>query len=265
MAPFPSLSSIRRRSCHSRSVARASSRSLALAAALALAACADDVAEPYQLDHARVLAVRTTLAQLGPGQRGALEVLFTDSTAQPRLATDAEVTATLPPELDRPELAGLLARRDGQWQVQAPDAAALAAARAALAVPVGAPLQIPLDVRVASADGTLLTQKLVSLGVAVENPPPPEVRIAGAAVEGPAQVPAGAPVALAVSGVEPDAAVRWFSSVGELRRYTQVEAELEASELELADGGTLAVVVRSSTGGVAWRLVRVAPAPNVAR
>ncbi len=81
--PQPASSAIR--------LARASLVSLVFGALAALAAllsaCGDEVAEPYQLGHPRLLAIRTEPAVLPPGSEARLDALFTDGSAPPRLAT----------------------------------------------------------------------------------------------------------------------------------------------------------------------------------
>lgn len=223
----------------------------------ALAACADDVAQPYELDHARVLAIRTDPAQLGPGDRGALEVLATDAAATPRLATPAELEVTLAPELDRPELRALLTASPQGWAVQAPDAASLAQARVALALPADAPLPLPLRVRVHLPDRVLEAHKVVLIGAHLPNPPPPQILLS----EPTARSGDDTERSLTISAMPPGASARWFAWPGELAAYTQPEATWTLSPQERSAGGLVAVVVRSLDGGVAWRIQAVAPAP----
>jgi hypothetical protein len=249
------------------SVCRAISSAAATLAAMAWtlgAGCAGDVAEPYQLDHARILAVRTEPAQLGPGARATLDALFTDSTATPRLATADELTVALPPELDRPELRALLSTTPEGVRLQAPDAGTLAQLRAALAVPEGELLRLPLTVRVRSADGVLHAQKLVAFGATLANPPPPTVAVDGATVAPGAEavLSASRETSLEVTTGDELSAVRWFSSTGALRRYTQPTAWFSADDDDAADSagpgaspGHLAVVLRTAAGGVSWRVL----------
>lgn len=245
---------------------------LSLASALALTAlhlcagCAGDVAEPYQLEHARILAVRAEPAQLGPGDVATLQALFTDSSAVPRLAAPAELEVSLPPELDRPELValrGLLSRTAGGYQLHAPDAATLAQVRTALGVPADQPLTLTLDVQVRSADGVLRAQKQVRLGSTVANPAPPGLMVAGDQIAGDTtlRVAAGAETALTVSAPPDMATVRWFSSAGELRGYTQPAAWLTTDAQDAAASGHLAVVIRDVAGGVAWRVLALQVTP----
>jgi hypothetical protein len=243
----------------------------ALAAASALCTgCADDVAEPYQLTHPRVLAIRAEPAVIPAGTTARLDVLFTDGAAPPRLATTEELTFTLPPELDQPALAGLLAREPQGWVVRSPDEATLAAARAQLELPAGAPVPLPIDVAVDGASHSpnaepLLAQKIVSFGTIVGNPEPPVLTLDDQQITDGVRIPHGAELAL--SAAMPAAATdsplaepageityRWFASFGELRRYTQPLALLTAESDERGPGSLL-VIARTAAGGVSWTLV----------
>lgn len=225
--------------------------SLSLLSLALLAACADDVAQPYQLDHARILAVRTDLAQLGPLDRSTLEVLVTDSTAAPYLASPAQLEVRLAPELARPELAPLLVASPDGWAVHAPDAATLAQARLALGLPAEEPLPLPLSLRVHTSDGILEAQKVVLLGAHLPNPPPPELSLAERAVG------LDTELSLEALAMPADASVRWFAWPGELTSYTQPSATWTLSPDERAQA-RLALVLRTPDGGVAWQ-VRTLP------
>lgn len=247
-----------------------------LAALASLAAgCADDIAEPYELGHARLLAIRTEPAVLPPSSATApseasLDVLFTDGVAAaPRLATAAELTLALPAALDRPELRALLERRADGWHLRAPDEATLQAARAELALPEGAPVSLPIEVTVTPADGAaapLHAQKLVTFGTFVGNPEPPRLHISDqpvpSALEARVAIPHGAEVALraelpaeALAGPPDDVTYRWFSTFGELRYYTQPLALISAEADERDHTGGILVVARTPAGGVSWKFV----------
>lgn len=217
-----------------------------------LASCADDVAQPYDLDHARILAVRTDLAQLGPGDRSALEVLVTDSAASPYLASPAQLEVRLAPELARPELASLLVSSPDGWAVHAPDADTLAQARAALGLPASEPLPLPLTLRVRTADGVLEAQKVVLLGAHLPNPPAPEISLLERAVGQDTEL------SLEALAMPQDASVRWFAWPGELTSYTQPAATWTLSPDERPQA-RLALVLRNPQGGIAWQ-VRSLPA-----
>lgn len=254
-----------------RSLSRSASFSISFAAFGSLAAlavlstlcsgCADDVAEPYHLTHPRVLAIRTEPAVIPASATARLDVLFTDGAAPPRLATPDELTFSLPAELDRPELRGLVAREAEAWVVRSPDEATLAAARAELSLPDGAPIPLPIDVAIRPATATqtpLLAQKGLTFGTIVGNPEPPVLTLSDQQITDGVRIPHGAELALAaaVPLAEPSGEItyRWFASFGELRRYTQPLALITAESDERGPGSLL-VIARTPAGGVSWKLV----------
>ena len=247
----------------------------ALAAATALCTgCADDVAEPYQLSHPRVLAIRAEPAVIPAGATARLDVLFSDGASPPRLATAEELTFTLPPELEElqlgPQLAGLLVREPQGWVVRSPDEATLAAARAQLELPAGAAVPLPIDVAVDGASDSpdaepLLAQKIVSFGTIVGNPEPPVLTLDDQQITDGVRIPHGAELSLSAAVpaaatdsplAEPPGEItyRWFASFGELRRYTQPLALITAESDERGPGSLL-VIARTAAGGVSWTLV----------
>jgi hypothetical protein len=225
----------------------------ALVAAL-LAGCAGDVAQPYELDHARVLAVRVEPAALAPGETGTVTVLFTDSRAEPRVASPEGLTLRLAEPFARPEWQALLQPTSRGWQVRAPDASNLRAIRASLALADDVPLVVPLTIDVATQDGTLRAQKLLAVGTTATNPAAPALRDASGNPLTQLEISAGVEVGLSTEAT-PGLEVRWFSSLGELRRYTQAESSIKAAADERGAAGSLMVVVRDQAGGVSWNLV----------
>lgn len=253
-----------------------SSLAVIAAASSLCSGCADDVAEPYQLTHPRVLAICTEPAAIPAEGEASLEVLFTDGASPPRLASPGELAVRLSPAVPA-ELASLLSREADGWRVRAPDEATLALARAQLglaaeaAVPL--PLDLQLDLQLASESASLMAQKVVALGTFVGNPAPPQITIGDRPATAETAVPAGSEISLHASlegagsggeeaggpaGPLDDVTYRWFSSAGELRRYTQPLALLETS----AEAGALAtvlVVARTPAGGVSWAFATVRP------
>lgn len=260
---------------------------LAVAVAALTAGCGDEIAEPYELGHPRLLAIRTEPAVIPPSRgagaggdgvsEGKLDALFTDGETPPRLAEADELTVELAEELlsglgelARAQLRGLIERRADGWHVRAPDEAALQAARVALGVPEGAPVALPLEVTVepASAElpgsqvGPLRAQKLVSFGTFVGNPEPPELVIGEQPVATRVAIPRGAEVTLraalppaALAGPPDDATYRWFASFGEVRHYTQPLALISAESGDGGSEGGILVVARTAAGGVSWKFV----------
>lgn len=255
--------------------------SVAAAAASLLGGCADDVAEPYELTHPRVLAIRTEPAVLPAGSDGRLDVLFTDGSAPPRLATAGELALALAPAIDEalghPDPATLFTRERDGWRLHAPDEATLAAARAQLGLAAGAAVPLPVDVTVdltldatrdpAAAAAPLMAQKVVSFGTFVGNPDAPQISIAGQPATATTSLPSGSEVSLraevpaaSLAGPPDDVTYRWFSSVGELRHYTQPLALIETDAEEASREATLLVVARTQAGGVSWNFVSLIPA-----
>lgn len=192
---------------------------------LALLAACEDVPQPFDLDHARVMAVRIEPPAIAPGETATVEVLVTDSAATPRVAaaTDVSMQANV-----------LTQRTDAGWQVHAGSEPGL----------------VLLDIEVATADGPLVTQKALTIGERRANPPAP-VLVVPALVD-------GAKVTLGVEAPDPALVYRWFSSVGDLTGYTTPAPRLEPT----AGEGTLVVVVRDTLGGTAWTIAAVQARDN---
>lgn len=189
-----------------------------------VAACAD-VPQPFDLDHARIMAVRIDPPAIAAGERARIDVLITDSTATPRVADPGDVAIEAP---------GLTLERDAQgWSVVAPPITAV----------------VPLALTVTTVDGPLAGQKTIGFGARADNPAPPSFGV-------PALV-AGREAALAVDEPGAELSYRWFSSVGDLTGYTRAEATLEP----IAASGYLVVVVRDQAGGTAWTITGAEVAP----
>lgn len=245
------------------------------AAASLCGGCADDVAEPYQLTHPRVLAIRTEPAAIPAEGEARLEVLFTDGVSPPRLAAPGELEVRLSPAVPA-ELASLLSREADGWRVRAPDEATLDLARAqlGLASEAAVPLPLELDLELSSESASLMAQKVVPLGTFVGNPEAPQIIIGDQPAAAETAVPIGSEISLRASlegaeaggedtggpaGPLDDVTYRWFSSAGELRRYTQPLALLETSAAEAGALATLVVVARTPAGGVSWAFAAVRP------
>jgi hypothetical protein len=212
-----------------------------------LAGC-EDVPQPFELDHARVMAVRVEPPAVAAGQRARIDVLVTDGADGPRVAAADGFAVTAP---------GLaVARLADGWYVTAPTEAELSAARAALGLPAEADVIAGLELAVESAEGTLHAQKTLAFGRPAQNPAPPAILQDGAA--GPIAMTVGRDVVLSPMPVDAAFSYRWFSSVGELIGYTRPEARLEPDQKR---AGVVGVVVRDQAGGTAWTIIDVAVAP----
>jgi hypothetical protein len=198
----------------------------ALLFAALLAACTD-VPQPFELDHARVMAVRVDPPSLAPGERTRIDVLVTDNSG-PRVAPPTAFMVEAPP--------GLEPRQTPEgWFLDAPTTATS--------------IVVPLSLSIDTAEGTLTAQKTVAFGAHADNPAAPEILLDGEAR--PLDVAPGAERLLSVNEPIDGLSYRWFSSVGDLVGYTTTEARLEP-----IDGlnGYIVLVVRDQAGGTAWTL-----------
>lgn len=207
-----------------------------------LAAC-EDVPQPYELDHTRVMAIRVAPPALAPGSAALVEVLVTDAERGPRLAEPAGVQVTAPAGLQ-------VAQTASGWEVTAPSESELVALRSALDLPADADVIVPLEIAVEVGDQVLVGSKTVAFGTEAANPAAPAILVDG--------VPAGVRMRLRSTSLlavdAPDAALsyRWFSSIGDLIGYTTSTVRFDDP---LPAEGMIGVVVRDQAGGVAWTLV----------
>lgn len=213
-----------------------------VALACVLAGCTDDTTPPWQLDHDRILAVRAQPPSLAPGEVGSLEALVAHAAAPTSIDQPRGATAAFAPG----ELFTAVHYNVDHWQIDGPQDAQLDIARAELGLPAGSP--VPLEISLIFP-GPLYATKIVLLGEAAENPPPPVIAIDGA--------PAATEVALEVpvdALIEVDYAliVRWFTSCGTLHDHDTKAARLIVDEV---CDGELVVVVRDERGGVAWQVL----------
>jgi hypothetical protein len=212
----------------------------------------EDVPQPFDLDHARIMAVRVEPPALAAGERARVDVLVTDSSVVPRVADAAAFT------LASPGGATVVREADG-WYVEAPGSEVLAAMRDALALAPDADVIVPLAIDVATPDGALAAQKTIALGTPAANPAVPAILVDGVAPAGAATLAPGRDAVLATPSPGADLSYRWFSSVGDVTGYTRAEATLEPVP---GAAGHLALVVRDQAGGTAWTLVPAAVEPE---
>jgi hypothetical protein len=213
---------------------------------IALSACAGDIDEQWQLAHDRIIAVRATPPGILPGETSVIDGLFGSKTGHPVELAPQIATVVAPMSLQN-----TLRRDAGKWVVTAPDAAGLAAARAELGIAADKP--VPLQIGVAYADQQLLAVKTVYLGEARQNPVLEDMLIDGAAP--PATeivVPELTDVPLSVKAEDPDV-VNWLTSCGTMHDFDLPNAYLRV-ETEDPHEGDIAVVLRKTDGGVAWRV-----------
>lgn len=210
--------------------------------------CTGDLDPPWQLAHARIVAVRGTPPAIESGARADVDALVSDVEG---------VTSEQPPELatviSPTSLASALSTEGGRWIVTAPDEPALEAARIELGLPPGVP--VPLRVGVAYGGQTLAALKTVWLGMTAENPTLSELTIDGAPLDALSEivVPKLVDVRFSIAAFEDDD-INWLTSVGDMhdfdlpQSYLRVEADADPLV------GSFAVVRRDIAGGVAWRV-----------
>ncbi|MEZ4398467.1 MAG: hypothetical protein R3B06_00505 [Kofleriaceae bacterium] len=225
--------------------------SVVVAAALAAGACTD-LSQRWELDHARVLAVRLSSPGLAPGEAATVDALVSDATGTPALATPtlvAEVGASG---------AVAVAAAPGGWTVTAGDAAAIAAARTAAGLTADQPLDVTLGAQFVIDGVDLVATKRVRLGEAIANPPTPTIAVDGQVVTDAATISGVGTTTLTLGGVTLDdtLAVDWLTSTGALTNSETASATLE---LVAADPrtGHVVVLVKSDAGGAAWATVAV--------
>lgn len=218
-----------------------------VAVVVLLGACASDIDEPWQLDHDRIIAVRATPPGILPGETSVIDALIGFKGGDPPVEAPPEAAIVISPM----SLASAVRPDAGTWVVTAPDEAKLAAARTELGLMPGAP--VPLVVGVSYAQQTLTGFKTVYLGEARTNPVLEDMMIAGAA---PPQtevvVPILTDVPLSVKGMDPDV-VNWLTSCGTMHDFDLPNAYLRVEKDDPTEGD-LAVVLRKTDGGVAWRV-----------
>lgn len=214
-----------------------------------LAACGDEVDAAWQLDHDRVIALRSTPPRIVSGEVAALDALI-GRKGQPPREVDPD-TATV----DSPaSLAAALNPRSGSehWSVTAPDEDALVAARSELALAAGAP--VPLRLRVTFADTGEVAYKIIWLGEHVENLALGPILIDGADASSSAALTVAPEVDVRLAVDFDDSyTINWLTSCGTMHDFDLARAYLRV-EPEDAQSGSMAVVVRDALGGVAWRV-----------
>jgi hypothetical protein len=211
------------------------------------AGCTDDTDPPWQLDHDRIIAVRSTPPRIASGEQAVVDSLLGKKGAPVAEQSPEDATVVTPVGL-----AGALARDGARWVVTAPDAAQLDEARAELGLAAGA--LVPLRIEVAYAGGALRALKTVWLGGAAANPAMADVEIDHAAATASALVIAplrDVPLSIPLDDAAYD--VTWLSSCGTMHDFDLPTAYLHV-EADDPTSGELALVVRDSDGGVSWRV-----------
>lgn len=218
--------------------------SLTLACAT-FVACTDDLDEPWELTHSRVLAVRATPPAIQPGQQSTLDALLLHTDSRTQLASPDAAQVLSPPSLS-----DLLARTGDTWTITAPDATRLAAARAELSLPADAPVPLILQ----TSFGALSATKTILLGAASSNPSLSDLTVGGAFTDPQPTtltLPRDTDVPLSVSASTTDS-ITWLTSTGTLTDFDLPRATLKI-EADDPAAGELVVVFRDASGGVTWK------------
>jgi hypothetical protein len=216
-----------------------------LVVALVLAGCTADVDAAWELDHDRVIAVRSTPSRIAPGETAEIEA-FVGRRGQPPSDRDPETASVVSPS----GLDAALARPGAHWTVTAPPDDQLAPARAELGLAADAP--VPLRVRMVFADTGEVAYKVVWLGEHADNPVVDPITLDG--MDGLAITALSvAPATRIPFAVELDDSynINWLTSCGTMHDFDLARSYLRV-EPEDSHAGILALVVRDALGGVAW-------------
>jgi hypothetical protein len=199
---------------------------LLFAGAIAVAAC-NTSTDPFALDHAQILAVRSEPAHAAPGSSVRIDVLAGDEAG--------DVFVAVPDGVDA---GGLPAQRkaDG-WYVTAPAGAQSApVANVTLAV-----------------DGVELgATKQLLFADDRPNPMIDNMQVDGSAVEAIAASKGTKPALDTAVAGDGTYTFAWYTSIGKLEHYRREQATLDANEL---GEGLVVVVVRDDQGGVTWQML----------
>ena len=233
---------------------------------LVLAACSDDIDEPWVLDHDRIIAVRAEPPGIVAGETSTIDLLagYKDMPAETR---KPDVAMVVSPS----SLAGALAFDGTNWVVTAPSDDELAAARTELGL--GADKPVPLTVGVGAAwpypvmspdPNGFGASKIVWLGEQRSNP-----TLEGLTIEDADMPPEGTPIEISaakdakthfhVDADEEVDIINWLSSCTSPHdddlptSFITVDLKDEKRGKH-CDDGQLAIVLRAPDGGVTWRL-----------
>jgi hypothetical protein len=215
------------------------------------AGCANNTAPRWELRHDRIIAVRTTPAHVSAGGTQKIDAFVTSTDAG--VAVELPIVAAAAPGTPASLAGSVVADGSGGWQVVAPDETTLDAARNELGIAAGAPIPLELQAEFEVGGQQLGATKTTWLGDSLDNPmvgnvtvdsaPPPAMLIV---------VPFDQEVMLAVD-TDPMFAVNWLTSCGSLNNDDNEHAAILHVRPGDSTSGELAVVVRDTSGGVAWK------------
>ena len=224
--------------------------------AIAASACNSDVDEQWFLDHDRIIAVRASKPRLLAGEEATLDALVGRKGAPPAEEVPPGAMVVSPESL-----ATALRFDGGQWIVTAPDEAKLSAVRTELGLAADKPVPLvvgtawPASAFPADEKGEpFAALKTVYLGVSAENPVLDDMMVNGVDAGASNEIVVGklVDVPLSVTAGETDV-VNWLTSCGTMHDFDLPQAYLRVEEEDMTEG-SLAVVVRTDLGGVAWKV-----------
>jgi hypothetical protein len=218
----------------------------------AISAGCTDFSQPWELDHARVLAVRAAPPGISAGQTSELSALVLRPDLS--IAEISAVSITIDEPYDRLLMPATSAK------VAAAEEEVVTQARALLELDPAESIQVPVNVKISLMDPAAENQELVSVktvrvGGSTENPAIPTIAVNGSAVATGVQTPINF-VKLqeytleANAGSSTEVTYAWFTSRGELKLS---EAQLSKLKVDTVGSGTVLVIARDKLGGVAWR------------
>ncbi len=201
---------------------------LPLSLAIAAAACAE--AAEARLDHAQILAVRAEPAHVAPGGVARIDVLAGDDRGAVFEASPDELVAT--------GAAGPLAveRTPDGWFVTAGPVPGVAT----------------LEVTVAIDGVAWRAKKALVVNEPADNPRVVAMQVDGSPSDELVAAVGTKPELTAIGAGREPLTYAWYSSVGDLSRYRQPSAVLDAAG---AAEGAVLLVVRDGAGGVGWHLL----------
>lgn len=225
--------------------------------ALAAAGCVSSSDPRWQLDHDRIVAVRATPAHVAAGGQMTIDALVAHDGAP--VSVEQPITVAI--DGAPPALAGAV-QPDGS--IVAPDEAGLDQLRQALGLPAGASVPVVITVSFSVGDHTLSANKTIAFGDTADNPTMPAVAVQDAAPADDTEltVPANSDVPLSVAA-DPAWKVFWLSSCGTLHDDDEHAAILVVKPDD-PQSGQLAVVVRDTADGVAWKVWPIQAVPAAA-
>jgi hypothetical protein len=212
------------------------------------AGCVPDSDPRWQLNHDRVAAARATPPHLPAGASATIDALIAHAGAPTTIEQPVRVMVS---PATPAALGQTVVETDTGWQVIAPGADQLDAARASGKIDPGQP--IPLVLVETFGPLPLTVSHTIFLGDAASNPPAGAVQVNGAAVAPDAHlvIPADVDVPLSIDA-DPAAAVNWLTSCGTMHDDDEHAAFVHVKPDD-SQAGELAVVVRAADGGVSWQ------------